>query len=232
MELSGAADNACFNEIAGRFAFVVTTDWHTSDAQATVEANLQQIRTWIDNPTTDMPAPKFMVVTGDFPNVAQSQTSVNNVLGSGFLWYPVIGNHEIDDGITNFNYIRDTMVPSLPYIVNYGPTGSTNTTYSWDYGNAHFVAVNAYWNGTTSTGADSAADGDIVPALRTWIDTELGASTQTHKFVFVHEPAYPANRHVGDSLDLHAANRDAFITTLTNRNVANLVCRAHSLLRE
>ena len=66
--ISGAADNACFNEIAGRFAFVVTTDWHTSSAQATVEANLQQIKTWIDSPTADMPAPKFMVVNGDFPN--------------------------------------------------------------------------------------------------------------------------------------------------------------------
>ena len=55
------------------------------------------------------------------------------------------------------------------------------------------------------------ADGDIVPELRNWIDIDLAASTQTHKFVFVHEPAFPANRHVGDSLDLYPANRDAFV---------------------
>ena len=134
-----------------------------------------------------------MVITGDFPYVSQTQASIDTVLGSGFLWYPVIGNHEIadDSTLSNFNYIRDTIVPSLPYIVDYGPTGSTNTSYSWDYSNAHFVAVNAYWDGTTNTNADHLADGDIRPQLRTWIDTDLTDSSEPHRFVFVHEPAYP-----------------------------------------
>ena len=218
---TGAADNACFNENPKRFAFVVTTDWHTSDVQpnTTVENNLQQIRYFMDNPTTDMPAPSFMVVTGDFPNVSQTQTSINNVLGSGFLWYPVIGNHEISDGISNFNYIRDTMVPSLPNIVNYGPAGSLNTSYSWDHGNAHFTVLNAYWNGGTSTGSDYAADGNIVPQLLSWINADLTATNQIQRFVFVHEPAYPHDRHQGDSLDQYPANRDAFVAALDSQGV-------------
>jgi hypothetical protein len=207
---------------ADRFAFVVTTDWHTSSGQTPVETNLQQIKAWIDNATTAMPAPSFMVINGDFPNVSQTQAAIANVLGSGFLWYPVIGNHEISDGISNFNTVRDTLVPALPYKVNNGPSGSQNTSYSWTYGDAHFTAVNAYWNGTTNAGADSARDGDIVPALRTWIEADLAAASQTHKFAFVHEPAYPLDRHVGDSLDLYPTNRDNFVTTLNNGNVQTL----------
>ena len=227
--LKAPADNAFFATIE-RFAFVVTTDWHTSGAQATVNNNLQQIRTWIDNPTSGMPAPQFMVITGDFPNVSQTQASIDTVLGAGFLWYPVIGNHEIDDGISNFLYIRDTIVPSLPYIVNYGPSGSVNTSYSWEFSNAQFMVVNPYWDGTTNLNSDSnygqgaSNVGNIVTELRGWIDTELADSIMSHKFVFVHEPAYPDSRHIGDSLDQYPANRDAFVATLNARGVETLFC--------
>jgi len=220
--LQGAADNACFDLVSNRFAFVVVTDPHTSDGQAAVEDNLQQVRYLIDNPTTDMPAPEFMVITGDFPHLWQTEASIDSVVGTDFLWYPVIGNHEVSDDIDNFYEIRDTMVPTLPYIVDYGPTGSVNTSYSWDYGNAHFVAINVYWDGTTDPGADSAADGDIPPELRSWIDADLAALGGTHNFAFVHEPAYPDHRHVGDSLDKYPANRDAFVTTLNDRGVETL----------
>jgi len=221
--IQGSADNAFFATVE-RFSFVVTTDWHTSSAQTTVENNLQQVNSWIISPTPDMPAPAFMVITGDFPYVSQTEASIDTVLGSGFIWYPVIGNHEISDDINNFNYIRDAIVPSLPYIVDFGPTGSTNTSYSWDYSNAHFVAVNEYWDGTTNTNADHLADGDIRPQLRTWIDTDLADSSAPHRFVFAHEPAYPAHRHVGDSLDKYPANRDAFIATLNSNEVETLFC--------
>jgi hypothetical protein len=223
--LQGSADNAFFSTIE-RFAFVVTTDWHTGGHQATIENNLQQVRSWVASPAPDMPAPAFMVITGDFPYVSQTEASIDTVLGSAFLWYPVIGNHEIadDSTLSNFYYIRDAIVPSLPYIADYGPTGSTNTSYSWDYSNAHFVAANAYWDGTTNTNADHLADGDIRPQLRTWIDTDLTNSSAPHRFVFVHEPAYPDTRHIGDSLDKYPANRDAFIATLNTNQVETLFC--------
>jgi len=221
--VEGTADNTCF-EVIERFAFVVVSDPHTSSYQANVENNLQQISEWLDNPTPAMPAPEFMVIVGDFPHWWQTQDSIDLVLGTGFLWYPVIGNHEISDDIANFFYLRDTMIPSLPFIVDYGPAGSVNSTYSWDYGNAHFVSINCYWDGTTNAGADYAADGDIPEALRDWINADLVSSGQTHNFAFVHDPAYPDDRHVGDSLDQYPANRDAFVATLDNNNVLTLFC--------
>ena len=120
--LDGAADNAYAEVIykAQAFAFVVVTDLHTSDSypNLTVESNLQQVRDWIDNPTPDMPAPAFMVISGDFPHLWQTEATIDNIIGPDFLWYPVIGNHEVSDDINNFYEIRDTKVPSLPHIVN------------------------------------------------------------------------------------------------------------------
>ena len=221
---TGAADNVCFDISDGKFAFLVSTDWHTSDStpNTAIAAKMEKMAYFVNNPTSEMPAPEFMVITGDFPDLTETETIIDDTLGSDFLWYPVIGNHEVSDDINNFYDIRDTMVPTLPYIDDYGPTGSTNSTFSWTFENAHFVSINAYWNGNTSSGSDVAADGNIVPALNTWIGNDLSTYGQTHNFAFVHEPAYPAHRHVGDSLDQYPANRDAFVATMNTYNVQAL----------
>ena len=218
------------NESEIPWAFVIVSDVHTSTNPSGTQLNFGQVKEWIDDPTLEMPAPEFMVITGDFPPVSEainpSETDdiINTVFGPDFMWFPVIGNHEISDGIGNFNWCRDTKFPTLPWIINSGPTGSINTTYSWDYANAHFIAVNGYWDGTTNSGGDHARDGDVVPALRSWIDSDLSATSKIHKFAFIHEPAYPDYRHVGDSLDKYPANRDAFVTMLDNHSVETLFC--------
>jgi hypothetical protein len=219
--ITGAADNVCFDIVSGRFAFLVSTDWHTSDSNpnADITAKTAQIANWVNNPTSDMPAPEFMVITGDFPNLSQTEAIIDAQLGSNFLWYPVIGNHEISDNITNFNAIRDTLVPSLPNIVNHGPAGSVNTTYSFDYENSHFVVINPFWDGASN---DQTSGGDIPTALNTWVNADLAGNDETHDFVFIHTPPYPKNRHVGEDLDANPANRNAFITTLNSNGVESI----------
>jgi hypothetical protein len=212
------------------WAFIAVSDVHTSTNRSGTQLNFGQIKEWIDNPTPEMPAPEFMVITGDFPPVSTATNSsetddiINTVFGSDFVWYPIIGNHEIADGINNFNWCRDTKFPTLPRIINSGPTGSIGTTYSWEYENAHFVAVNGYWDGTVNSGGDYARDGDVVPALYNWIDSDLSATDKEHKFVFIHEPPYPEHQHVGNSLDKYPINRDAFVTMLNNHSVETLFC--------
>ncbi len=219
--IPGSADNACFDLVSGRFAFIVSTDWHTSDyyPNTDITAKVAQIANWVDSPTTAMPAPEFMVITGDFPHLSQTQEIIDNELGSDFLWYPVIGNHEISDAIANFTTIRDTVVPTLPNIVNDGPTGSINTNYSFDYENAHFVVINPFWDGASN---DHTSGGDIPPALNSWVDADLTANDAAHEFIFIHTPAYPDWRHVGEDLDANPANRDAFVATLNAHNVEAL----------
>jgi len=217
-------------EAATTWAFVVVSDAHTSTNPSGTQLNFGQIKEWIDSPTPEMPAPAFMVITGDFPLVStatnpnETDDIITTVFGSDFIWFPVIGNHEIADGISNFIWCRDTKFPALPWIVDNGPMGSTNTTYSWEYQNAHFVVLNGYWNGSTISGGDHARDGDVVPVLRNWINADLAATEKLHKFVFIHEPAYPEHRHVGDSLDKYPVNRDAFVRMLDNHSVDILFC--------
>ena len=55
--------------------------------------------------------------------------------------------------------------------------------------------------------------------LRTWLTNDLAANTKPYVFVFGHEPAFPYNRHIGDSLDAHPANRDAFWQVLEDEDV-------------
>jgi hypothetical protein len=125
--------------------------------------------------------------------------------------------------------------PLKNYTNQDGPVGTQRVCYTWDYGGAHFVALNEYWNGGTTEGTgtdisknDTAADGDVVPALRTWLANDLAANRGKPVFVFGHEPAFPANRHIGDSLDAHPVNRDAFWSLLETENVlAYLVGHTH-----
>jgi len=178
----GAADNASFG-IIEKFAFVVISDIRPRKYRTGVEEDMPQIADWINNPTHDMPAPEFMVITGDFDHTTDTEEIVDDFLGEDFTWFPVIGNHEFDsNNIYDLEYVRDTMVPSLPGIVNDGPPGSVGTSYSWEYGNAHFVSVNCYWDGTNDVGADHATDGDIPGELHDWIDADLPLSDKTHRF--------------------------------------------------
>ena len=65
---------------SGRFAFLVSTDWHTSDSwpNTDIAAKVAQIANWVDSPTADMPAPEFMVITGDFPHLSQTESIMDD----------------------------------------------------------------------------------------------------------------------------------------------------------
>jgi hypothetical protein len=115
--------------------------------------------------------------------------------------------------------------------VNAGPTGTGETTYSFDAGPVHIAAINEYWDGGTSAGSDVARDGDVVAELRDWLAADLAASSAPWKIVFGHEPAYPQPdedwgdaRHVGNSLDKYPANRDAFWDLLEANGVVAYIC--------
>jgi hypothetical protein len=168
----------------------------------------------------------FQISIGDVVDAAgQSPETVRAVIDSKFgpkaLWYPVVGNHDTKSGPAmqwrrdEFNKGSGGRPPLKNTIKNPAQAGSEETTYSFDYGNAHFIVLNEYYNGKADTGTD----GDIVPELLKWIEADLAASTKPFVFVFGHEPAFARHRHVGDSLDGHATNRDAFWNLLVKYKV-------------
>lgn len=163
----------------------------------------------------------FVISAGDIDPPQDNYDDFVNEFGSDVVWYPVVGNHELDNPPDNpdIAWIRNHYY-SLPYIVNSGPPGCETTTYSWDYGNAHFVALNEYYDGTSDTGTD----GNIVDELYNWLVADLNANTKPVVFVTGHEPAYPEYRHVGDSLDQYPTNRDRFWKLLNDREVVAYFC--------
>ena len=160
----------------------------------------------------------FHIMPGDFDPPQTTDATLKTQFGSDVVWYPVVGNHEAETA-DDMTWIRNAS-GDLPYVVNWGPSGCQTTTYSFDYGNAHFVAINEYYDGTSDTGTD----GDVVDALYEWLVDDLAANTKPAVFVIGHEPAYPEYAHVGDSLDGHEANRDRFWKLLNDNQVIAYLC--------
>lgn len=175
----------------------------------------------------------FQVSVGDVTDAAgQTPVGIRKLIDAHFgadaVWYPAVGNHDIKGGkgATSVKWRRaeyrtgnGTRTPLKKLVGRSGPAGTEETTYSWDCGNAHLVVLNEYWNGTAAAGSDTATDGDIVPALREWLEADLAANQKPFVFVFGHEPAFAERRHVGNSLDGHLQNRDAFWSVLSKHHV-------------
>ena len=170
----------------------------------------------------------FHIACGDFDfgsGAGGSRTKVDQYFGANFPWFGVVGNHDAETSNPDVLWLRNeynngngvrTPLKNI-FTTRDGPVGSKETTYSWDYGNAHFIVLNIYWDGTTGANADSDNNlsngdnsGDIKPALLAWLQKDLALNNKPFIFVFVHEPPFPYNHHVGDSLDAHPTNRDAF----------------------
>jgi hypothetical protein len=172
-----------------------------------------------------------MVSPGDIDPPDNVNWTIEQVLGTAYLWYPVVGNHE-EETASDMVWLRaydydQNGAGSPPDIVNVGPAACPETTYSFDYANAHFAVLNQYCD----TGGDDVTSGDVPDYLYSWLVADLQATSKEHIFVIGHEPAYPQPdadngriRHVGDSLDQYPANRDRFWELLKTEGVVAYLC--------
>jgi len=167
----------------------------------------------------------FMIVPGDFTTPAEIDWTINQVFGNDFLWYPVIGNHEIELAVYLETAI--TLIKNLPDL-NPGPAGS-EATYSFDIENVHFSCLNLYYNGQSDRGRGT--DADVCDALYLWLEQDLKKTNKPIKLVFGHEPAFPRPdkdsgriRQEGTSLDEYPAHRDRFWELLNKYDVMAYVC--------
>jgi len=167
----------------------------------------------------------FMVSVGDVFPPADTQWTVDQTLGEDYPWYPLVGNHDVYPEpmawLRNYDIEQNGRQP--PNIVNTGPPDCEETTYSFDYSNAHFVILNVYCD----THNDVRTDGAIVDALYNWLEADLAQTDKDHIFVFGHEPAFPQPdednglvRHLGESLDKYPITRNRFWSLLKERGVA------------
>jgi hypothetical protein len=169
----------------------------------------------------------FMISPGDLdvdpPSAVREM--ITTVLGEDYPWYPVLGNHDPESPST-MRYLR-AYSQTVPNVVNRGPEGCEETTYSFEWANAHFVVLNQYFDGVRDWGLK----GDVVPELLDWLEADLAANTKDHVFVVGHEPLMPMPdmdngrvRHQGDSLDEHPENALRFHQLLLKYDVAAYIC--------
>ncbi|MBC8402558.1 MAG: metallophosphoesterase [Candidatus Marinimicrobia bacterium] len=205
--------------------FIVAADWRI---KATERYHSSEYFLGALEAIAEVGKGSFMVSPGDVEPVIPSANLIAKVLGEDYPWYPVVGNHDIEDS-TYMQNLRDFNANgnSLPNVVNVGPPGSVETTFSFDYGNCHFVVLNQYFDGKSDMGTD----GNLVPELLDWLERDLEKNTKPYVFVTGHEPliAMPdlANgriRHVGDSLDQYPRKAFKFHQILLKYNAVAYLC--------
>ncbi len=166
-----------------------------------------------------------MISPGDIDPPAGVRWTIDQVLGSDYRWYPLPGNHETETPedmawLRAYNYGA----------VNPGPAACPETTYSFDYSNAHFVLLNEYCD----SGGDTATGGDIPDYLYNWLAADLAATTKPHIFVAGHEPITAVAdmdngrlRHTEDNLGIHPENASRFLLLLDRYDAIYLCGHTH-----
>ncbi|MFH2138696.1 MAG: metallophosphoesterase [Candidatus Omnitrophota bacterium] len=168
----------------------------------------------------------FMVITGDEDPPCDVDKIIDKVLGNDYVWYPGVGNHEAAK-LEDMAWLRNWGSGDIPNLVRRGPINGEETTYSFDFRNAHFIMLNQYYDGNSDTGTD----GDIVDVLYEWLKNDLSENRKPLIFVFGHEPFVSIpdvdngrSKHIGDSLDAHPDNNQRFQELLRKYNVTAYIC--------
>jgi len=98
--------------------------------------------------------------------------------------FPSVGNHELNGGMCGYRGYTDVF-----HLPANAPAGDEEEYYSFNWGSAHFVALDS--NQSIRPGS----------AQYAWLVSDLQSSTQPWKFVFFHHPLYSSGSH-GGSLSL------------------------------
>jgi hypothetical protein len=169
---------------------------------------------------------EFMVTPGDADPPGPVRATLDRYLGTNFPWYPVIGNHETEKKAT-MAWLRRWAEAGIPHLVRRGPTGAVDTIYSFDFANAHFIALDEYFDGKTSKARQAGLPN---PAL-TWLEEDLAATRQPLIFVVGHKPIQSLpdmdtgrRRHATDSISTNAAQLEYVIQVLKKYPVRAYIC--------
>jgi hypothetical protein len=119
--------------------------------------------------------------------------------------YEIQGNHDRSGGDKSDIIWRGQF--DLP--LN-GPDGYDELTYSFNFGNSHFVILDT----------EKPKEHSISESQLDWLDYDLGSnSDKENEFVFFHEPAFPGPSKIGDSLDVNPRDRNRLWSILDSHNI-------------
>jgi len=152
----------------------------------------------------------FMVVMGDIDPAHATDMLIEKVFGYEYPWYPVIGNHDIEnpDDLA-FLKSMNSADHLLPHIVSLGPEGCEETNYTFEWYGVHFIVIDVFFK--TSYGRLKYTPIDT--RILEWLEADLKRNQGKRIFVFGHKPviAIPdmdnySRRHLGEVLDRFPEN--------------------------
>ncbi|MEA3500094.1 MAG: hypothetical protein U9R41_03620 [Candidatus Marinimicrobia bacterium] len=129
------------NLFSQNYSFIVTADNRSNTTQ--YNSSLQEINDFTFNPSPTLPYPEFFVTCGDFDPVQENYNIYNDTISYPNLppFYLTVGNHEFENS-SYMNFVKNTIIPNSPNIINYGPQCS----YSFDYNSTHCIVIDQYAN--------------------------------------------------------------------------------------
>ena len=142
------------------------------------------------------------------------------ILRNTVLW-PTLGNH---DGYAKYQspYLEGQEIPyyasfSLPRNAEVGGVASgTESYYSFDYGNIHFICLNSYDD-----------DRSVTASMASWLAEDIAATDKTWKIAFWHHPPYSKGSHDSDT-EIELVEMRENILPILESNGVDLVLAGHS----
>ena len=96
--------------------------------------------------------------------------------------FPVLGNHDVERA-NGAAYLKNFHLP-------HNNPSSTRRYYSFDWGNAHFAALDSELYHDDGGGGKE--------EQKAWLDLDLAATRKPWRFVSLHRPLYSSSKHGGD----------------------------------
>lgn len=177
----------------------------------------------------------FLVSPGDFDPPSAVRAIIDQYLGPDFLWYVVVGNHEVENAAV-MPWVRAWLASDIPHLVRRGAPGTRLSLYSFDGGPAHFVAIDTYpfaKAGKPGSPLDPGDKGkvDLTEETFQWLQDDLAATHQRFVFVIGHQPLESVpdmdsgrGRHGGESVSFDPARAARFAALLKQHHVRAYIC--------
>ncbi|MEI6197271.1 MAG: metallophosphoesterase [Verrucomicrobiota bacterium] len=168
----------------------------------------------------------FMISPGDCDPPAPIRAALDEQLGTNYVWYPVIGNHDAAAS-ADMEWLRHWAEAGIPHLSRRGPPGAEWTTYSFNFGNSHFIVLNEYYNGKS----DAVGKGDVADAAAAWLENDLAATRQPLIWIIGHKPIQSLpdmgsgrERHDGDAISSDPAHFARFLQLMNQFHVRAYIC--------
>jgi len=190
---------------------------YMSDTQA--EPEIGSYEEWGDLLQTALTDfnPAFTLIGGDLINEGNDPAEWADFFAAadeGFAGVPLmraVGNHDYSGLCRN--------IIAQP---QNGPAGYEGTVYSFDYGNAHIIALDS----------NALGNSDNAALFTSWLEADLSqAQDKTWKIVMQHHPYYPANTNSKDQTRAETM-RQYILPVLEEYGVDMILCgHQHSYMR-